>query len=243
MAKLVLASAVIALAIAGCGTDPPSGRDAGGGGGIDGGGGSDVDGGFGPDGAPLPRVDSGIDGGGACVPSVEICGDRMDQNCDGRDTSCGDTDGDGIMACRAGDDLTRCDCDDARTDVRPPFGSGTPGAPEICDMRDNDCNGRVDESAACCAGCASLGADRARADICTEAGECDCSTEPGTAPCAAGLTCCASGCTDTMSELGSCGSCNSMCTVEADRCTAGNCMCGSTAPCDAARTCVAGRCT
>lgn len=226
----------------GCGGDPVDP-------GVDGGGGpGPMDSGFLPDGAPNPTVDSGragdagIDGGGGCVPTVEICGDFMDQNCDGRDTGCGDTDGDGIEACRAGDDLTRCDCDDARTDVRPPFGTTTPGAPELCDGRDNDCNGRVDESAQCCEGCASLGSERARADLCTEAGECDCSTEPGIGACAAGQTCCAMGCTDTRTDFDNCGSCFAQCTNQADRCTAGECACGTGPVCDFINECSGGSC-
>jgi len=190
------------------------------------------------DAGPDARVPPGTDGG--CIPTVEICGDRMDQNCDGRDTSCGDSDMDGIDACRAGDDLTRCDCDDSRADVRPPF-MGVPGAPELCDGVDNNCNGRVDEAAECCDGCAAV-MPRTRADICTEDGTCDCSTEPGLGACAAGQTCCSSGCTDTLTDIANCGSCNSMCTAQSDRCTGGDCRCGSGPPCDKARMCGGGSC-
>ncbi len=175
------------------------------------------------------------------MPSVEICGDRIDQNCDGRDASCGDTDGDGVQACREGDDLTTCDCDDSRTDVRPAR-RGLPGAPELCDGRDNDCNGRVDEHAQCCAGCASLGSDRSRADICTEAGECDCSGAPGVGPCAAGQTCCAGGCTDLQTDFDNCGFCNLVCTTSTDRCTAGECRCGASPGCALTVMCRDGRC-
>lgn len=211
--------------------------------GVDGGGTPGVDGGGTPgvDGGGTPGVDGGprTDGGG-CVPTVEICGDRIDQNCDGRDTSCGDSDGDGIDACRAGDDLTRCDCDDSRTDVRPPFG-GVPGAPELCDERDNDCDGRVDEAAECCAGCAAV-EPRNRADVCLETGECDCSTEAGVGPCAAGETCCSGGCVNTQTDFDNCGGCQTMCTPQADRCVAGNCQCGSNPVCDFITMCVGGSC-
>ena len=242
MERKTVTACALALALGACGGDPPARTDAGGVPGMDGGGVPGTDAGPRPDGAPIPTTDSGVDGAGACVPSVEICGDRMDQNCDGRDTSCGDTDGDGVMACRAGDDLTMCDCDDARTDVRPPFGAGVPGAPELCDERDNDCDGRVDESAECCDGCASLGADRDRADVCTADGACDCSSEPGIAPCAAGQTCCAGGCTDVSSDLANCGFCGAACTTSADRCTAGECRCGGGPVCDLDTACSGGSC-
>jgi hypothetical protein len=176
-------------------------------------------------------------------PPYEICGDRIDQDCDRRDTSCGDTDRDGIAACRPGEDPIggTCDCDDDRNDVRPGF-NGLPGAPEICDFVDNDCNGRVDEHAECCSGCASLGANRNRADICTLANECDCSTQAGTAPCAEGRTCCGDGCVDTRTDVANCGFCNAQCTVSADRCVDGECRCGDGPPCDLDAPCVGGVC-
>ena len=73
--------------------------------------------------------------------------------------------------------------------TRPPY-LGIPGALEACDGLDNDCDGRADESAECCEGCASLGADRDRADECLEDGTCDCTTEPGIGPCPEGESCC-----------------------------------------------------
>jgi hypothetical protein len=160
------------------------------------------------------------------------------------DTSCGDTDMDGIMACHPDDlpDLMGCDCDDSRMDVRPPFGL-VPGAVELCDGRDNDCNRRIDETAECCAGCASLGAERNRADICTEDGTCVCSTEgDGSAPCASGQTCCTAGCTDTQSDMMNCGFCRVECGGGSDRCTAGSCTCGTMVPCDYITMCVDGVC-
>ena len=176
-------------------------------------------------------------------PAYEICGDRIDQNCDRHDESCGDNDRDGIQACMAGQDpLSGCDCDDEHDTVRPPLGM-VAGAREICDGIDNDCNGRIDESAACCAGCASLGADRAtRADICTAAGECDCAGEPGTGPCATGMHCCTGGCVDTTTDLANCGLCGAACSVSSDRCVVGECRCGTGLPCDLVGVCTAGMC-
>src|SRR5687768_16850658 len=97
--RITLGACALMLVLFGCGDD--DGRGDGGGGGGDG--------------------STDMDGGG-CVPRVEICGDFMDQECNGRDTSCGDSDMDGVEACRAGDDLTRCDCDDSSMAVRPPVG-------------------------------------------------------------------------------------------------------------------------
>jgi len=235
----VLATIALAGVLAACGGDDASGTTR-----RDGGGGTPgTDRGPRPDGAPPPPppVDLGVDGGGACVPTIEICGDRIDQNCDGRETPCGDTDMDGINACRTGDDLTRCDCDDARADVRPPFGT-LPGAPELCDGRDNDCNGRIDESAACCTACASLGASRDRADVCTPEGVCDCSTAPGLEPCGPGQTCCGTGCVDLNTDFANCGACGAQCTPQADRCTARSCTCGTGPACDFVTMCTSGAC-
>lgn len=237
-------SLALVTVLSGCPTDPPPGDgDTGGGGGMDVG---PVDAfiPFGTD-APMPRPDTP----GVCVPTIEICGDRMDQDCNGRDTSCGDTDGDGIQACRVGDDLRLCDCDDARMDVYPASGPGgsVPGGAEACDDVDNNCNGRVDEAAACCDGCASLGAERDRGDICTEDGTCDCSTEPGIAVCAAGETCCVSGCVNTDTDVDNCGLCGAACTDQADRCVLGpsglgECRCGTGPVCDFINMCVGGSC-
>jgi hypothetical protein len=181
-----------------------------------------------------------------CVPAsppYEICGDRIDQNCDRRDVSCGDTDRDGVQACRPGEDPTSgtCDCDDERADVRPPFGT-VAGAPEVCDGADNDCNGRVDESAQCCEGCALLGEDRDRADVCTVDGACDCSSAPGTAPCDAGQICCTTGCVDVRIDAMNCGFCGAVCTGSSDRCVDGDCRCGADMPCDLNFECVDGVC-
>jgi hypothetical protein len=231
--------ALASLSALGCSNPEPSGNDAGTTPGMDGG--------VYPDGAPVPPSDTGTprpDAPGldvGCVPSVEICGDRMDQNCDGHDTGCGDTDVDGIQACRTGDDLTQCDCDDSRADVYPPR-PGVAGGAEACDGVDNDCNGRVDEAAACCDGCASLGAERERGDICTESGECDCSSEDGIGVCAPGETCCVSGCVNTATDVDNCGFCGAACTDQADRCTARVCSCGAGPACDKAQMCSGGSC-
>ncbi|MCC6810174.1 MAG: putative metal-binding motif-containing protein [Deltaproteobacteria bacterium] len=73
----------------------------------------------------------------------EICGDRLDNNCDGlldyADPTCAagcedkDKDGSPASSCGGGD----CDDDDA---------SVSPTTAEICDNKDNNCNKKVDES-------------------------------------------------------------------------------------------------
>ena len=219
-----------------------------------GGGGSSSDGGTGHDSSTPPTdgstgtdaamfTDSGarIDTGtrpdsGACVPGVEICGDRMDQDCDGHDTGCGDNDMDRFDACTVADqmsgDLSGCDCDDAHD-------TAYPGHPELCDDLDNDCNGRIDEAAACCAGCAGMSG---RGDICATDGSCACSTAPGMALCGSGQTCCSSGCTDINSDKNNCGYCGTECTSSSDTCNAGSCGCGTGPVCDFVYICTAGAC-
>ncbi|MBN2798191.1 MAG: putative metal-binding motif-containing protein [Deltaproteobacteria bacterium] len=59
------------------------------------------------------------------------CADPTDYNCDGS-VGFADADGDGVPACE--------ECDDSRADVHP-------GADEVCDEVDNNCNGMVDEEA------------------------------------------------------------------------------------------------
>jgi hypothetical protein len=64
--------------------------------------------------------------------AAEIPYDGIDQDCDGSDLV--DVDGDGYDAVRAGGD----DCDDNNPNIHP-------GAEEVCDGVDNDCDGQIDE--------------------------------------------------------------------------------------------------
>ena len=63
------------------------------------------------------------------------CGDGVDQDCDGTDTPCVDTDKDGVADCQE----TACGAQ-AKDDP-----TVYPGAKELCDGKDNNCNQQVDE--------------------------------------------------------------------------------------------------
>lgn len=60
-----------------------------------------------------------------------------------------DADHDGYIECNGNPDVASCDCDDSSEDVNEDgivdgFFSH-PGATEVCDFKDNDCDGEVDE--------------------------------------------------------------------------------------------------
>ncbi|MEW5853662.1 MAG: hypothetical protein AB2A00_33105 [Myxococcota bacterium] len=84
---------------------------------------------------------AGPGAGGDCDdtnPSIhpntrDLCGDGVDQDCSGADTSAAECDNDGDGLPSAGGD-----CDDTDPSVRP-------GNSELCDARDNNCNTSVDE--------------------------------------------------------------------------------------------------
>ena len=194
------------------------------------------------------RLDGGPGMDGGCVPAFEICGDHIDQNCDGHDESCGDNDHDNFQACRppaASIDWATCDCDDTDPGTYPASGTISGGA-ELCDGKDNDCDFVIDESPSCCTSCHSL-ASVNQADIChfgPPDGTCGCSTNTagGGAPCPTGQSCCSSGCVDTSTSLANCGFCGAMCTINADTCSGGQCHCGTASVCQFTLMCTAGAC-
>ncbi len=119
-----------------------------------------------PAASPWPEFQHDLRNTGAlpvAPTGVEICGDGIDNDCDGSvdegggaevcdgvDNDCDglvdegfDADGDGFTSCGG-------DCDDANANVYP-------GAPELCDGLDNDCDGAVDNGVGADIGVRKLG--------------------------------------------------------------------------------------
>ncbi len=71
--------------------------------------------------------------GSACEPT-ELCGDAVDNDCDGQVDEGFDADGDGALSCKG-------DCNDNDAAVKP-------GATEALNQKDDDCDGKVDNKIA-----------------------------------------------------------------------------------------------
>jgi len=148
------------------------------------------------DGACVPDIP-------ACVPAAEICGDEIDQDCDGADLACAtctDKDGDGYGS--VGTDLSVCTGSIAIADCDDNSASMNPGVPELCDGLDNNCDANTDEGGVCNGNdlnnCGSFGAvcagDACISGVCMTSQACytgPTSTE-GVGSCKAGTKLCAS---------------------------------------------------
>jgi hypothetical protein len=147
----------------------------------------------------------------------EVCDDSVDNDCDGftdlEDDECGcvDHDCDGYGEnCELGDD-----CDDTIASVHP-------GAEELCNNTDDDCDGQTDEGFDLlsdpdnCGECGWVCRDFIP-EVC-DLGECK--TE-----CTGGRSDCDRACIDTSSDLNNCGACGAVCDVPnaSEKCTDGVC--------------------
>jgi hypothetical protein len=146
---------------------------------------------------------------GGVLPVPEKCNARDDDCKNGPLANEVDSDKDGFLAC-SGDcsnlvsGFTGCgDCDDKNDKIFP-------GAPEVCNGKDDNCVGGTDEVP----------------NDCSAKGQTCCSGLWGT------------GCKDLSSDFYHCKACNQACpAVISNRCSGGVCLCGSNQPCESGQTC------
>jgi len=90
-----------------------------------------------------PELDCNDNNANIHPGAIEICGNGIDEDCNGSDQSCAptctDNDHDGYgNPASTGCTFPQLDCDDTRAFIHP-------GATETCDNYDNNCNGQTDE--------------------------------------------------------------------------------------------------
>ncbi len=147
----------------------------------------------------------------------EVCDDSVDNDCDGftdlDDDECGcvDHDRDGYGEnCELGDD-----CDDTIASVHP-------GAEELCNYIDDDCDGQTDEGF-------DLQTDPDNCGecgwVCRESIPEVCDLGKCKAGCEGGRTDCDRACIDTSSDLDNCGGCGAVCDIPnaSEKCSGGVC--------------------
>ena len=125
--------------------------------------------------------------------------------------------------------------------------------PEICDGKDNNCNGKVDEGKNICrngqrcdksgkcvpvCGCKS-NSDCPSGSICTN---CQCKRTP----CPGGKKACGGACVDTSSDVNNCGGCGNRCkpgvVCQRGKCAPSHCACKSDSDCPAGSSCTNCQC-
>lgn len=189
----------------------------------------------------------------ACVPLAdqEVCGDHLDNDCNGQVDDCRICDGKAV----ANDDHEHCgSCDSAcRADQR--CESGTCGCVDSLPSACGDVCVDTKNDPANCGKCG----DACGPDQRCAGGECTCSNQ--------GSYCDGEGCFDLQTNADHCGACGNVCT-DGQQCSAGKCVCPAGGPqdfcpgvgcvdrqtsskycgacdnaCPAAQSCVAGACS
>lgn len=159
--------------------------------------------------------------------------DQLDLDCDGlADPVCGcDPGADEGQPCRLGGGCagtTQCMVQDDGTVVTQcmadPVGDGTI---ELCDGRDNDCNGLIDDGPTPDRECAM----RPTADRCGRS-QCVCGASP---ECDGDRQCCAESCVNLTTDASHCGMCGRSCSP-AEVCAAGTCIAAAGQPINADRS-------